>query len=286
MTGMERSTRVSCRFGAAALAAGLLLSALFPVRVDGADNALSRLKYGTRIVCSGEYPGHLQGIASDGQAIYWVFTRTIVKTGLDGKLLAKTTVPRHGGDPCWHDGKLYVPVCSSGFNRKLKEGAVSKNYIYVFDANLKLLAKHHIPELEYGAGGIAAHDGHFFVVGGRPKGLAGNTVYEYDGNFKPVRRHEVAFDSLKGIQTINHASGKWYFGCYGTNGLTVETDENFRVLRRVRPNSSVGMIPLDNGLVLVGRNTTGKVHNRHGAYARVMRITTPKPKKQQPAKKE
>ena len=289
MTEMGLTTRFFCRFAAAVLAAGLLLTVLLPARVGGADNAPVRLKYGTRIVCRGEYPGHLQGIASDGGAIYWVFTRIVVKTGFDGKVLAKTTVPRHGGDPCCRDGKLYVPVCESGFNRRLKPGAVSKNYIYVFDAALKLVAKHHIPELEYGAGGIAEHDGHFFVVGGRPKGLAGNTVYEYDGNFKLVRRHEVAFDSLKGIQTINHASGKWYFGCYGTDSLTIETDENFRVLRKVRPGSSVGMIPLANGLVLVGRTTTGKVHNRRGADARVMRITAPKPNKntaKQPAKKE
>ena len=285
MTEMGLATRFSCRFAAAML----LLSALLPVRVDGADNALARLKYGTRIVCAGEYRGHLQGIASDGRAIYWVFTQTIVKTGFDGKVLAKTTVPRHGGDPCCHDGKLYVPVCTSGFNSKLKRGAVSKNFIYVFDAGLKLLAKHHIPELEYGAGGIAVRDGHFFVIGGRPKDLAGNTVYEYDGNFKFVRRHEVAFDSLKGIQTINHAAGKWYFGCYGTNGLTIEADENFRVLRKVRPNTSVGMIPLANGLVLVGRTTAGKIHNRRGADARVMRISTPKSKKntaKRPPKKE
>lgn len=275
------------RFGATVLTAGLLLFAALPLR--GADSALPQLKYGSRIVCPGEYPGHLQGIATDGRAIYWVFTRIVVKTGVNGKMLAKTALPSHGGDPCWSDGCLYVPVCGSGFNRKLKPGAESKNYVFVFDADLKLLAKHHIPELEYGAGGIAAHDGHFFVVGGRPKGFPGNTVYEYDENFKPVRRHELEFDSHHGIQTIEHAFGKWYFGCYGTGGLTIETDEKFRVLRKVRPNTAVGMIPLENGFVLVGQIVRSKVHNRRGGAARVMRFTKPKPGKpaaKQPAKKE
>ena len=257
--------------------AAALLGVLAP-ELSGAET-LPKLKYGTRIVCRGEYPGHLQGIAASGTAIYWVFTRIVVKTGFDGKVLAKARLPHHGGDPCWHAGKLYVPVCESGFNRKLKPGAVSRNSIHVFDADLKPLGKHPVPELEYGAGCIAARDGHFFVAGGRPKDMPGNIVYEYDENFKPVRRHEVAFDSLMGIQTINHADGKWYFGCYGTDKLTIETDENFRVLRRVRPNTSVGMIPLANGLVLVRRSTTGKVHNRHGAFARVMRFTVPPAKK-------
>ena len=145
-------------------------------------------------VVDGKCSGHVQGMCVTSNAFYFSFHNQIVKTDWKGRFLKRAEVPRHGGDPCCHDGKLYVPVCTSGFNSKLKRGAVSKNFIYVFDAGLKLLAKHHIPELEYGAGGIAVRDGHFFVVGGRPKDLAGNTVYEYDGNFKFVRRHEVAFE--------------------------------------------------------------------------------------------
>lgn len=280
-TNSAAAMGLGLRFLSGVCAAAWLLG-FSATELIGAE-APPKLKYGTRIVCQGEYPGHLQGLATDGKAIYWSFTRTIVKTGFDGKVLAKIAVPHHCGAPCWHDGKLYVPVCGSGFNRKLKPGAVSKNHIHVFDANLKPLAKYHIPELEYGAGGIAAHDGHFFVVGGRPKDLPGNTVHEYDGNFKPVRRHEVDFNSLKGIQTINRVSDKWYFGCYGTERLTIETDADFRVLRRVRPNTAYGMIPLANGLVLVGQITPGKVHNRRGAVARVVRLTAP-PKKKTPAK--
>ena len=271
MTAANEGIRAFTRLLAAA-ALALTLGAA--AKLAGAET----LKYGSRIVCPGEYRGHLQGIATDGKAVYWVFSRNIVKTGLDGRLLAKREVPYHSGDPCWKDGRLYVPVCRSGFNRRLKPGAESKNYVHVFDAKLKLLETRHIPEVEFGAGGIAAKDGHFFVVSGRPDDLPGNTVYEYDADFKPIARREAEFASLKGIQTINHADGKWYFGCYGTGGLTVETDENFRVTRRLRPGASVGMIPLANGLVLIGEITPGKVHNRKGAAARVVRFTVPKPK--------
>lgn len=276
-------TGFGIRFWVRAASAALLM-AVFSRFAFGAENAPLRLKYGTRIVCQGEYPGHLQGMATDGGAIYWVFTRNIVKTDFTGRVLAKAKLPHHGGDPCWYDGKLYVPLCGSGFNRRPKPGAVSKNYVNVFDADLKQLKRYPIPELEYGAGGIAVRDGHFFVVGGRPKDLPGNAVYEYDGDFKPVRRHELEFDSSKGIQSIGLAFGKWYFGCYGTNGMAIETDEKFRFTRKVRPNTAFGMIPLANGLVLIGQSARSKTHNRSGGAARVMRFTAPAPAKA-PARK-
>ena len=255
----------SCVFFAVA---GVMLS-------PAAEVAAPRLAPGTRIVCPGEYKGHLQGLATDGKAIYWSFSRDLVKTDFEGNLLGKVNIPHHGGGPCWSNGKLYVPVCGSGFNRKPKPGSVPKNYVYVFDPELKLLEKHHIPETKYGAGGMAAHNGHFFIVGGRPAELPGNTVYEYDADFKLVRRHELDFDSNKGIQTVNYFRGRWYFGCYGTKGRTVVADEEFRVLRRVRPSSSFGMIPLTEVLVLVGRSASegGKFH---GAAAEVVRITAEK----------
>ena len=255
----------------------VLATLVAAAELSGAESALSRFKYGSRIVCSGEYSGHLQGIATDGEAIYWSFTRELVKTDLRGRIIIRRRIPRHGGDPCWYAGKLYLPVCESGFNRRLAPGTVSRNHIYVFDADLRILAKHHIPEGEFGAGGIAARDGHFFVVGGRPKGMRGNTVYEYDGDFKLVRRHELAFDSYKGIQTINFAFGKWYFGCYGTDRMTIETDAEFRVTRRLRPGVAVGMIPLANGLILVAHITKGRVHSRSSGFAKAVRFTAPPP---------
>ena len=233
----------------------------------------------SRIVCPGEYAGHLQGLATDGKAIYWSFSKDLVKTGFDGRLLAHATIPHHGGDPCWSNGRLYVPVCGSGFNRKPKPGVVPQNFVYVFDAGLRLLETHHIPETEYGAGGMAEKDGRFFIVGGRPADTPGNTVYEYDENFKLIRRHELDFDSRKGIQTINHAFKKWYFGCYGTGGLTVETDEDFRVLRKVRPGTPFGMIALAEGTALVGRASPTDKKKLRSAEIEVARFTAAKPGK-------
>jgi len=272
------------KFGMRVLARSFAAALIFAAaELCGAETGVASLEYGSRIVCPGEYRGHLQGIATDGKSIYWVFSRDIVKTDLDGKVAAKAKLPHHGGDPCWHEGRLYVPVCGSGFNRKLKPGAVSENYVFVFDADLKPLKKYHIPELEYGAGGIAVKDGRFFVVGGRPDGIPGNTIYEYDADFKPIGRHEAEFDSLKGIQTANYASGRWYFGCYGTGGFTVETDEEFRVTRRLRPGAAIGAVILPGGKVLVGELIKIGSYKRGGAAAMVVRFSVP-PQKNRSAK--
>ena len=69
------------------------------------------------IECEGTYNGHLQGIDSDGQFIYWSFTSSIVKTDMEGKIVLKVDAARHSGDPCLLNGKLYVPVNQGKFNK-------------------------------------------------------------------------------------------------------------------------------------------------------------------------
>lgn len=231
-------------------AAGALFFML-AAAVSGAEGAPPlRLKPGARIVCGGVYKGHVQGVATDGKSIYWAFTERVVRTDLKGKVLAGCAVKGHAGDPCWYNGRLYVPVAQGSFNRELKKGEASKNYIYEFSPALKLLKIHHVPRLKYGVGCIAAHRGRFFVSGGRPKGKKGNTVYEYSAKFKYLRKHELKFDSVVGIQTIKRLHGKWCLGCYGTKGQTVVADDDFKVAGRVRPLLAIGMIELADGLVL------------------------------------
>lgn len=70
------------------------------------------------------------------------------------------------------------------------------------------------PKSSTGAGGIAFHDGKFLVVGGLPQGIMENYAYEYDGDFKFVKKH--VLDSgftLMGIQTTAFANDHWWFTC-------------------------------------------------------------------------
>jgi len=252
----------------AALSSGLLSAA-----GDETPGAVARLKAGARINCPGEYPGHLQGMATDGNSIYWSFSNHVVRTDLKGKLLAKREVPSHSGDPCWENGRLYVPI-GEYFNAETPKGKTANNRVLVFDSDLKQVKKYRLPGFKYGAGGMAAYKGRFFVVGGRPEKMPGNTVYEYSPAFRLIRRHQLKFDSHIGIQTINRAFGRWYFGCYGIGNFAVVADDRFNITGRVRPQLSVGMIPLaEKDLVLIGMVKWNKDSRHSSACAVAMRLT-------------
>lgn len=130
------------------------------------------------VSCEGAYPRHLQGIATnDRDALFWSFTDVLIRTDLDGQIAAKVPVANHHGDLCYVDGKLYVAVNLGEFN---KPAGRADSWVYVYDAgSLKELSRHPTSEAVHGAGGIAFHDGKFFVVGGLPEGIAENYIYEY-----------------------------------------------------------------------------------------------------------
>ena len=123
--------------------------------------------------CDGDYPRHVQGICTDGKdALYWSWTDVLVKTDADGRLLKQVPVADHHGDLCYHAGRVYVAVNLGKFNRPAGE---ADSWVYVYDGNtLAELAKHPVPELVHGAGGIAWHDGKFIVVGGLPAEIEEN----------------------------------------------------------------------------------------------------------------
>ena len=55
-------------------------------------------------------------------------------------------------------------VSKAKFNRPAGE---ADSWVYVYDADtLVELAKHRVPEVVHGAGGMAWRDGRFFIVGG------------------------------------------------------------------------------------------------------------------------
>ena len=230
-----------------------------------------------KIVCGSWEKHHVQGIAGDGQVWYWVFTDVIVKTDLQGKVLLRKEIHRqggrriHGGAPCFANGKLYVPYCGGSFNRHLN-GKPGYNWILEYDDALNLLKSYPVEEVKYGAGCVAFWRGHFFVSGGRPADVPGNTVWEYDENFKFVRAHEVNFSSRKGIQTLVTDGEKWYFGVYQSPAVTFMTDADFKLLGCWKFNGAVGMVPLANGhflRVLSTKHKNGKKMLRGGALVEI-----------------
>ncbi len=218
---------------------------------EAAENAFVQAMLSSKVTCPGKYGGHLQGMATDREtAIFWSHTVALAKTDLEGKLLKVVDVPDHSGDLAYHDGKLYVATNLGDFNR---EGGKKDSWIYVYDAkDLSLLDKHSVNEVEFGAGGIAYHDDRFIIIGGLPGTFQENYIYEYDENFKFIKRYVVATGNTHaGVQSAAYHNGCWWFGCYGNPGL-LQTDEDFNLVHMYDLNFAWGIIGLEDETFLVG----------------------------------
>jgi hypothetical protein len=210
------------------------------------------------INCPGTYSIHQQGIATDGKtAIFWSHTIQLAKTDLQGNLLKVIDVPNHHGDLDYCDQKVYVAVNLGKFNG---EGQAD-SWVYVYDAeDLSFISKHPVPEVVFGAGGIAIHNGRFIVVGGLPNDYQKNYVYEYDKNFNFVKRHIIkSGHTALGIQTAVWFDGYWWFGCYGMpdNPGLLKTDDSFNLITTYDLNFSYGIIGIKGDKFLRG-DASGK----------------------------
>jgi hypothetical protein len=232
-------------------------SVLMTVRANNLEMAFQSTK------CEGVYPGHLQGICTDERdAIFWSWTDTLVKTDARGHVLKQVKVAKHHGDLCFHDGKVFVAVNLGQFN--LPAGHAD-SWVFVYDAGtLAELARHRVPEVVHGAGGIGYHDGRFIVVGGLPVGAKENYLYEYDAKFAFQQRHVLASGyTLMGIQTAAFANGAWWFGCYGVPTVLLRTDPSFQLTGRWQFDAALGIAGLADGRFLIGQNSFA----RGGGYA-------------------
>jgi len=241
----------------AGLACGTLLVTLAASQAQAGD-AKQASPFGPA-KCEGDYRHHLQGICTNHRdAIYWSFTTTLVKTDPQGKVLKEIEVANHHGDLCYHDGKVYVAVNLGKFNRPAGQ---ADNWVYVYDADdLKFLGKHAVPEVVHGAGGMAYRNGRFMVVGGLPEGIEENYVYEYDENFRFIKKHILPTGyTLLGIQTAEFDGTHWWFGCYGNKLL--KCDAELKNVEMFDFGASVGIAAAGEGRLLVARNK--KVDDRH-----------------------
>lgn len=218
-----------------------------------------------KVKCEGSYPHHLQGICTDEKSIFWSFTTSLAKTDMTGKLLKKVNVANHHGDLCIDGGKLYVAVNLGKFN---DPNGNADSWIYVYDANnLKELARHKAPEVFHGAGGIGFRNGKFFVVGGLPTSVKENYVYEYDAEFKFLKKHAIKSKHTHlGIQTATFAHDRWWFGCYGDPKILLVTDSEFKLKGRYEIDCSLGIEALSGGRLLVG---SGRCEKSTGCFGTV-----------------
>ena len=217
------------------------------------------------------YDGHLQGIATDFEnSLFWSHTTQLVKTDLVGNIIKVVDVPTHHGDLDYFKEKIYVAVNFGKFN---EEPGLADSWIYVYEPeNLILSEKYPVPEVEYGAGGIAIHDEQVMIVGGLPENgnYDKNFVYEYDMNFNFQKVHELAGGfTYKGIQTACYFNEYWYFACYGNLGkgyipkvlkVMKNSDNQLELVQSFEVDMSYGMIGLSgNEFLYSNRNLDAMV---------------------------
>ncbi len=215
------------------------------------------------VTCPGYYPHHLQGVCLDEEAIFWSFTTRMVKTDRAGKRITEVPAANHHGDLCHHDGKIYVAVNLGKFN---DPGGKADSWVYVYSArDLTLLSRHPVPELIYGAGGIAYHAGKFLVVGGLSPGSTANRVYLYDPAFKLDREISLPGGyTLMGIQTATFADDHWWFGCYGEPKILLKANEALNRVEHFQFDASLGIVPTGMGRLLVARGTHSRERGHTG----------------------
>jgi hypothetical protein len=234
-------------------------AAVLPLLAFGPARAADPFK---NVTCEGTYSKHLQGVCTDDKdSIFWCFTDVLVKTDAEGRVVKKIPVASHHGDLCYHDGKVYVAVNLGQFNNPQGK---ADSWVYVYRADdLAKLARHKTPEVIYGAGGIAYHDRRFIVIGGLPIGVEENYAYEYDDDFRFLKRHVIKSGyTLMGIQTAAFSGRFWWFGCYGKPQVMLKTDESFRLMGKYVFDCSLGIVGLVDGNFLIARGkfVPGKGH--------------------------
>jgi len=245
---------------------------------------LSTLASAGEIVCEAKgFPGHLQGIAADSTGIYWSFYDTIVKTDFTGKTLISVKSPRHSGDLCAANGKVYVSVMH--YDKKLEKEEGARGNVYVYDKDLKLVQKKPLPETP-SPDGITFLNGKFYIAGDdfgyEPHPL--NTISVYDANLKFERKItiDIGKPTQYGVQTLNAFDGRILGGFYAKNGSAyflappeLKAEEEFPVSVNVGFAFVPDEIAKGRKLFLVARNV-GK-QSDWGAKALIYELKDGKP---------
>ena len=197
----------------------LSLAYSFVLMLSGAEDP--KLPPNVRNFAPGEFfPGHLQGIAADESGIYWSCYDRILKTGWDGKILASVRTPRHAGDCCLKDGKLYVST--TFYDRKeIVEAKGIRAALYIFDCGtLRLEKRVLLPDIPFPDGITWYGDELYLADQSVNKEHFLNQFFIYDRDLKFQRREviEVGVPTRFGAQALSVWNGKLLACFYAKRG--------------------------------------------------------------------
>lgn len=118
------------------------------------------------ITLKGTYSGHLQDVWFDGTSLYWGHTADIVRTDLEGNVLARVTIAanHHAGLEV-RNGRVYTAICPMSFMNVVGGVGETKVVVGEYDAQTLQLVTNHVTTVDDRAGSLAMLDDGTFLVG-------------------------------------------------------------------------------------------------------------------------
>ena len=229
------------------------------------------------VALAGTYDGHLQDVWFDGTSLYWAHTADIVRTDLQGNVLAQAKVAayHHAGLEV-RNGRLYTAVCLQNDMATVGTKGSSRVIVAEYDAATLAPIAVHETDVEDRAGSLAILDDGSFLVG---------CLRQNDLGVDQVRYHHLAPDFtclgstcvdelpvMMGIEVLKVRGPFRYLCMSGVDAAgrdlgydTVKVDERGREVWRGTLGGCWGLV-FDGGSVWVGETacdrTTGKWSSR------------------------
>lgn len=217
--------------------------------------ALGAMPNVNEIKLPGDYKYHLQDVWFDGRALYWAQTSVLIKTDLNGNIIAKANVNEHHAGLEVRDGKVYVAVCVLQGKTGGKTLSNSRVTVNVYDAKTLKLLEEHVTDINDRSGSLSIlEDGTFLVGCLRPPDITKTQVrfHHLDRNYKLIKSYVLDNVPVKlGIETIKQHGGYFYLSHYAKNGLCIKLDKNFKEVARYQFDGTCGLI-FDGGYVWTG----------------------------------
>ena len=191
-------------------ACGLVAGVAFAWQVPSWDPRLTEVGAVKEFV-NKTWCGHVQGMCANSNALYFAYHTQIVKTDWLGRLVKRVEVPRHTGDICLWNGKLYTAVCHADTGN-------GRGRIQVFDEELNFIKETYLARP---GDGITCLNGVLYVG----LGPAGTDAEPYRGNWygkfdaeslKPLCepfRLDHGYDCCAGVQNMT-SDGTYIYANY------------------------------------------------------------------------
>ena len=211
---------------------------------------------GDVIPLEGDYAGHLQDVWKTGETLWWAHTDVLVKTDLEGRILASAQVGGHHAGLEVKDGRLFTAVCA--YNGEPRGETTPDCHVMIgeYDADTLARVRMHVLDINDRAGSFCfLADGTCLVGCLRHPALQPTEVkfHHLDRAFRLIRTHviDVGQEVALGIEVIRRVGNDVYLFPYGTravrlNGTTLQVTGLVKT-----PGGDRGFVP-DGTSVWVG----------------------------------